>query len=167
MDSRRIFVLGVDSPFFATIVLLISQLFPCVCDGFLKRRIPKKNGEGSPRFVVKGCLSVSLSPSLGGSAAPFRPGRPRPLGDGKGDEASVVTLSTSVCLTMRDTPPSKRNMVVSPLDSLKKPPQKGDLQNTQTHVLIQNNMNFWWFLWRVRKVKPWLATNGEGCPLLI
>ena len=41
--------LGVDSPFFSTIVLFYNQLFPRVLNGFLKRRIPGKTGEGSPR----------------------------------------------------------------------------------------------------------------------
>ena len=43
-----LFFLGVDSPFFSTIVLFKSQLFPWVFDDFLKRRILGKNGEGSP-----------------------------------------------------------------------------------------------------------------------
>ena len=38
----------VDSPFFSTIVLFKNQLFPWVFDGFLKRRINGKNGEGTP-----------------------------------------------------------------------------------------------------------------------
>ena len=44
--------LGVDSPFFLTIVLSKNQLFPWVFDGFLKRRIPGYNGEGIPRYMV-------------------------------------------------------------------------------------------------------------------
>ena len=43
--------LGVDSPFFSTIVLFKNQLFPLGFDGFLKRRIPGKHGEGSPRVI--------------------------------------------------------------------------------------------------------------------
>ena len=43
--------LGVDSPFFSTIVLFKNQLFPFVFDGFLKRRISGKNVEGSPRLL--------------------------------------------------------------------------------------------------------------------
>ena len=45
--------LGVDSPFFSTIVLFKNWLFPPprASDGFLKRRIPGKNGEGTPRIL--------------------------------------------------------------------------------------------------------------------
>ena len=45
-------ILRVDSPVFSTIVLFKNQLFPWVFDGFLKRRIPGKNGEGSPRIIA-------------------------------------------------------------------------------------------------------------------
>ena len=38
-------ILGLDSPFFSTTVLSKTQLLPCVF-GFLKRRIPGKNGNG-------------------------------------------------------------------------------------------------------------------------
>ena len=41
------FHLGFNSPFFSTVVLFKNQLFPRVFDGFLKRRIPGKNGEAS------------------------------------------------------------------------------------------------------------------------
>ena len=47
------FFLGVDSPFFSTIILFNRQLFlPRVLGGFLERRIPGKNGSGAatPRF---------------------------------------------------------------------------------------------------------------------
>ena len=45
---ERLLSLGVDSPFFPTIVILKNQLiFP----GFLGRRIPGKNWEGTPRLA--------------------------------------------------------------------------------------------------------------------
>ena len=43
--------LGVDSPFFSTIVLLKNRLFLLGFDGLLKRSLPGKNGEGTPRMV--------------------------------------------------------------------------------------------------------------------
>ena len=59
MSSTNI---GVDSPFFSTIVLFKHQLVACVFDGFLKRRIPGKNGEGSPR--TKGEVALGGSASM-------------------------------------------------------------------------------------------------------
>ena len=56
------FVRGVDSPFFSSIVLSKSLLFPSVSGGFLERRIPGKNGEGTPRFVVSLFRGVQLPP---------------------------------------------------------------------------------------------------------
>ena len=50
-QARVCIILGVDSPFFATIVLFKQGLFPLGFDGFLKRRIPGKNGEGTPRIM--------------------------------------------------------------------------------------------------------------------
>ena len=45
--DRNVWItLGVDSPFFSTIVLCKNQLFCWVFDGCLKRRIPGKNGNG-------------------------------------------------------------------------------------------------------------------------
>ena len=41
--------LEVDSPFFSTIVLFKNRVFPLGFGGFLKRRIPGKNEEGSRR----------------------------------------------------------------------------------------------------------------------
>ena len=41
--------LGVDSPFFSTIVLFKNQLFMWGSDGFLEKTT-KKNGEVSPRL---------------------------------------------------------------------------------------------------------------------
>ena len=48
-NRRKLLTLGVDSPFFSTIVLFKNQMFPWVFDGLLKRRIPGQNGEGTPR----------------------------------------------------------------------------------------------------------------------
>ena len=42
--------LGLDSPFFSTIVLFNSQLFPHGFGGFLERRMPEKYGQGTPRM---------------------------------------------------------------------------------------------------------------------
>ena len=44
-------ILGVDSPFFSTIVLFKHLPFPWVSGGFLERRIPGKNGEGTARSM--------------------------------------------------------------------------------------------------------------------
>ena len=42
--------LGFDSPFFSSIVPKTGR-FPWVSGGFLERRIPGKNGEGTPRIA--------------------------------------------------------------------------------------------------------------------
>ena len=46
-----VMVLGVDSPFFPTIVLFENQLFSQGFGGCLERRIPGKNGEATLRMV--------------------------------------------------------------------------------------------------------------------
>ena len=53
-------MLLVTSPFFPTIVLFENRPFPWVSGGFLERRIPGKNGEGSTRRITK------LNPLNGG-----------------------------------------------------------------------------------------------------
>ena len=50
---RNGMILGVDSPFFSTIVLSKNRLW--VFDGFLNRRTPGKNGEGTPRMMQRMC----------------------------------------------------------------------------------------------------------------
>ena len=45
--------LGVDSPFFSTIVLFKTSCFPWGSDGFPERRIPGKNGKVSPRILKR------------------------------------------------------------------------------------------------------------------
>ena len=51
MEARNLAMfLGVDSPFFSTIVLFTNLLFFRGSHGFLERRIPGKNGEVSPRM---------------------------------------------------------------------------------------------------------------------
>ena len=45
-------ILGDDFPFFSTIVLLKNRIhFPWGSGGLLERRIPRKNGEDTPRGV--------------------------------------------------------------------------------------------------------------------
>ena len=44
---------GVDSPFFSIIVLFKTCRLPWVSGGFLERRIPGKNGEGTPRVLCR------------------------------------------------------------------------------------------------------------------
>ena len=44
-------ILGGDSPFFPTIGLFKNQLFSLGFGGFLEKRIPGKNGEGTPRMI--------------------------------------------------------------------------------------------------------------------
>ena len=51
-------VLTLDSAFFATIALFKNRPFPWVSGGFLERRIPGKNGEGSTRTVFALRLAV-------------------------------------------------------------------------------------------------------------
>ena len=58
-NSSLVIFLGVDSPFFSTIVLFKNQpcflgvfFLPGVSGGFLEGRIPGKNGEGSPRIFA-------------------------------------------------------------------------------------------------------------------
>ena len=47
------FSLGVDSPFFSTIVLFKNGLFPLGVDGFLKEgSLDRMEMEGTPRFLV-------------------------------------------------------------------------------------------------------------------
>ena len=45
---------GFDSPFFSAIVIFKNQPFSTVFGGFLERRIPGKNGEVTPRTLLKG-----------------------------------------------------------------------------------------------------------------
>ena len=47
--GRLVKILGVDSPFFQPSFFSQTGCFPWVFDGFLKRNIPGKNGEGTPR----------------------------------------------------------------------------------------------------------------------
>ena len=48
---ETVYSCDLDSPFFSTIVFLKNRPIPWVSGGFLERRIPGKNGEGSPRFL--------------------------------------------------------------------------------------------------------------------
>ena len=64
---RVSFFLGVDSPFFSTIVLFKNRIcFPRVLDGFLKRRIPGKNREGTPRLFSSQLLTCPQSLEING-----------------------------------------------------------------------------------------------------
>ena len=59
---------GVDSPFVSAIVLFKNQPFPQVFCGFLKRRIPEKNEEATPRishathvlFIGQGAVHMAV-----------------------------------------------------------------------------------------------------------
>ena len=52
-------ILRVDSPFFPTIVLFENRPFPWLSGGFLERRIPGKNGDGSTRVILS---TLALEP---------------------------------------------------------------------------------------------------------
>ena len=52
IPSHSLPILGVVSPLFSTIVHFENQRFPRVSGGFLERRIPGKNGEGTPRRAM-------------------------------------------------------------------------------------------------------------------
>ena len=56
--------LGVDSPFFSTMVLFENQLFPMVVCGLLERRIPGKNGEATLRISISTYFSCVHLPRL-------------------------------------------------------------------------------------------------------
>ena len=53
MPAHKLRTLRVDSPFSHTIVLFENWPFPWLSGGFLERRIPGKNGEGSTRTLGK------------------------------------------------------------------------------------------------------------------
>ena len=53
LEARGGSLLRVDSPFFPTIVLFENGPFSWVSGGFLERRIPGKNGEGSTRSLCE------------------------------------------------------------------------------------------------------------------
>ena len=57
----RFAILRVDSPFPPAIVLLEHRPFPWVSGGFLERRIPGKNGEGSTRTIAEAIRPLEVS----------------------------------------------------------------------------------------------------------
>ena len=56
-------LLGLDSPFFSTIVPFKKQRFPWAFGGFLERRIPRKNGNGRYPWNSRRIAKL-LTPSL-------------------------------------------------------------------------------------------------------